>query len=338
MSGLSESDIELLEELISENYIREAKHPRLPLSIYNYTQKTQFEGHWNTITRRARGLVLDDSHDIIIKCPEKFFNVGEQFAADVDLPSARFSEKLDGYYISIKLDQDLGLIITSRGSFDNQYIEAVKKFLTDETIMRMVPGYTYFCELLQNFPGDEAIILTKHPTPKLVCWAIKDKDFNEIIPDEECPFPITKELSLAEAKLYLEQKVEGVVAQDKKTFERVKIKTDWFREHHRLLSDCTKKRVWELLSNGQQVKDLDIPDEFIRQMEEWEDEIQYDYSLISLAVKNEYEPRKHLSDKEIALDDSLSKEMKTLIFTLKKKGTDALRTQIWQKIKPSNVV
>lgn len=336
--NLSKQDIDDLASLVNDGYVRKAEHPKLPLSIYNYSQKTQFEGNWNKITRQTRGLVLDDDYKIIVKCPEKFFNKDEPLAAKVNLANARISEKLDGYYISIKLDSDYGLIITSRGSFANQYIDAVQKFIPDDIILQMVPDYTYFCELLQNFPGDEAIILTKHPIPKLVCWAIRDQNFNEIIPDEECPFPIAKELSLAEAKQYLKQRVEGVVAQDLDTFERVKIKTQYFIDHHKILADCTKKRVWELLSEGKQVSDLDIPDEFMTQMKEWEDEIQYDYSLISLAVTNEYEPRKHLSDKDIALDDSLSKEMKTLIFTLKKRGKDALSKQIWQLVKPRNMV
>jgi len=336
--NLSEQDIDDLISLVDDGYIRKVDHPRLPLSIYNYSQKTQFEGNWNKITRQTRGLVLDSNYKIVIRCPEKFFNQGEPLAAEINLMNARISEKLDGYYISIKLDSDWGLIVTSRGSFKNQYIDAVDKFLTDEILLKMTPNYTYFCELLQNFPGDEAIILTKHPVPKLVCWAIRDENFNEIIPDEECPFPIAKELSLAEAKEYLKQKVEGVVAQDLKTFERVKIKTQYFINHHRLLSDCTKKRVWELLSSGQRIQDLDIPDEFMRQMEVWEDELQYNHSLIFLAVKNEYEPRKHLSDKDIALDNSLSKEMRSLIFTLKKRGDEALNKQIWQLIKPRNMV
>ena len=335
---LNDEDISDLIDSINDGYVRKANHPTLPLSIYNYTQKTQFEGNWTPITRQTRGLVLDDNYNIIIKCPEKFFNKDEPLAAPVDLMNARISEKLDGYYISIKLDSDWGLIITSRGSLDNKYIEAAKSFIDDECVLRMTQNYTYFCELLQNFPGDESVILTKHPIPKLVCWAIRDENFNEIIPDDTCPFPIAKELSLGEAKLYLKQRVEGVVAQDLKTFDRVKIKTEYFIKYHRLISDCTKKRVWEILSAGDKIENLDIPDEFIPQMQEWQDELLYDHNLIQSVVHNELEKRCDWADKQIALDDTLSPEMKTFIFTLKKKGLEPLSQQIWQKIKPTNVV
>lgn len=332
--NLTTQEIDDINSLVKEGYIRKSDHPKLPLSIYNYSTKTQFEQHWTPATRMCRGLVLDNHYDIIIRCIPKFFNQGEPLAAKVDLTNARISEKSDGYLIQVKVDSDWGLIITSRGSFDNKYIEAAKEFITDEVLLKMTPNYTYFCELLQNFPGDEAIILTKHPTPKLVCWAIKDENFNEIVPDDECPFPIAEELSLAEAKLYLEQRVEGIVAQDLKTFERVKVKTDYFIKHHRILSDCTKKRVWEILSEGGRVQDLDIPDEFMPQMIGWQVDLLLNFNLLKEQAQYESNKRINLTDKQIALDSSISPEIKTRIFTLKKKGLSSLEKQIWKDLKP----
>lgn len=326
-----------LQNEINSNNIRVGVNSNLPLKIYNYTSQAQFSENWNEVTMTCRGLILDDKGNVVVLPPPKFFNRGEKFAAPVDLLNARISEKLDGMMIIIKMDNDYGLIITSRGSFDNKYIEAAKKFLTDEIILKLVPNYTYFCELLQNFPGDEAIILTQHPIPKLVCWAIMDDSFNEIIPDEECPFPIAQELSLVEAKQYLEQKVEGVVAQDLKTKERIKIKTEWFLEHHRLIANCTKKRVWEILSDGGKIEDLNIPDEFMDKVKTWEDELTFDFSLIITAVENETRKRFNWSDKYVALDNTLSPKMKTYIFTARKKGRKALDDLIWKDLKPKMV-
>ena len=335
--NLSSEDVDELKRLVKEGYIRRSIHPTLPLSIYNYSTKTQFEQFWTPTTRMSRGLVLDNTYDIVIKCVPKFFNQGEELAAKVNLTNARISEKLDGVLIQVKLDSDWGLIITSRGSFDNKYIEAAKQFITDEAILKVTPNYTYFCELLQNFPGDEAIILTQHPVPKLVCWAIKDENFNEIIPDEECPFPIAQELSLAEAKLYLKQKVEGIVAQDLKTKERIKLKSEWFIKNHRLISDCTKKRLWEILSEGGRVQDLDIPDEFMPQMKEWQQELLLDFNLKVANTQTALKRRANLSDKEIALDNTLHPALKSYLFTLKKRGLEALSTQIWKDLKPKMV-
>lgn len=337
MISFDESWFQLLDEEIEAGNVRVAKSPDKPLKIYNYTQKAQFSEHWNEVTRKTRGLILNNKNPVVVP-PEKFFNLGEKFAANVDLNNARISQKSDGYMIMVKVDSDWGLIIASRGSFDNKYVEAAKKFLTDDVVSKLISGYTYFCELCQNFPGDESIILTKHPIPKLVCWAIKDENFNEIIPDDKCPFPIVQELSLPEAEKYLQQKVEGVVAQDLETGQRVKIKTKYFLENHRLISDCTQKRVWEILSSGGKVENLDIPDEFMPQMKEWQDELLYNHHLIQSVVQNEFNARVDWTDKQIALDDALSPEMKAFIFTLKKKGLNSLSEQIWTKLKPRNVL
>ena len=336
--NLNKQDIKDLISLVNDGYIRKSDHSVFPLSIYNYTPKTQFEGYWTPITRKTRGLVLDNKYNIIIKCPEKFFNQNEPLAPHINLSNARISEKLDGYYISIKLDSDWGLIITSRGSFNNKYTEAVKSSITDDIVLKMAPNYTYFCELLQNFPGDESIILTKHLVPKLVCWAIKDENFNEIIPDDTCPFPIAKELSLPEAKQYLKQKVEGVVAQDLTTFERVKIKTEYFVKYHRLISNCTEKRVWEVLSAGGRVENLNLPDEFMPQMKKWQQEFLLDFNLKVANTQTALKRRANLSDKEIALDNTLHPTLKSYLFTLKKRGLEALSAQIWRDLKPHNVV
>lgn len=334
---LQDKDISDLIDLLAQGYIRKADHPDLPLSIYNYTQKTQFEGHWTPVTRQARGLILDDEYDIIVKPPEKFFNYDDPLAENVERNHARYSAKLDGYMIIVKKDSEWGLIVASRGSFTTQYAEAAKNFITKEVIEKMVPDWSYFCELCQNFPGDEAIILTQHPVPKLVCWAIRDKDFNEVIPDDTCPFPIAKELSLFEADQYLTEKVEGVVAQDLTTFERVKIKTPWFLEHHRLLSDCTKKRAWEILSNYQKIDDLDIPDEFMAQMKQYEKEIGQEFDAVWKEVQNAKFATANLTDKELGLLDKYQ-ELKPLIFLLRKNRTFECFEKIWQKIKPRNVV
>lgn len=325
-----------LKKNVQNGYVRVAEHPTLPLKIYNYTPKAQFESEWNPITRMCRGLVLDSQYNIIIECPQKFFNLGEPLAAKVDLLNARISDKLDGYYISCKIDSEYGLIITSRGSFLNKYTIAAQSFLNDDIVLKMARDYTYFCELLQDFPGDESIILTKHPIPELVCWAIKDQDYVEIAPDEDCPFPRAKTFSFAEAKLYLEQNVEGVVAQDPKTLERVKIKTPFYLEMHRLISQCTPLRAWEIVSTGRNIAELNIPDEFMPQMQAWESELNCAFEMKMARIGKCCEKTKGLSDKELALDTRYTPEMKSYIFAWRKKPDFVLSEMVWKTLKPKN--
>jgi RNA ligase len=52
-------DRDLLAEMIDGGYVRAQTHPALPLTIYNYTEKAQYENIWNPVTLACRGLVVD---------------------------------------------------------------------------------------------------------------------------------------------------------------------------------------------------------------------------------------------------------------------------------------
>lgn len=327
-----------IEDMVESGYIRNGQCD-VGLSIYNYTQKTQYEQNWNDQTRVCRGLVLDESGKIIIKPPQKFFNVGEPNAAKIDVQNAIISEKLDGYYIAIKWDPTYGLVVTSRGSFDNKYTEAAKAFITEEVeeLLKKKMNHTFFCELLQDFPGDESIIVTKHGDPKLVCWAYMDDKYHELPPNENGIFLSAKQFSTyPEAKKYLEQQVEGVVARDRKTNSRVKIKTEWFIKMHRLISDCTKRRVWELLKSDARVEELDIPDELYGQMADWQDELLAKFidkrTDIDCWAARVYAQK--WTKKEIALSEEIPKEYKPVIFNLLKGDKKRADEQIWDWLKP----
>ena len=321
-----------LEKYIEGGYIRVAKHPSKPLFIYNYTPKTQAERKWDNVTMACRGLVLDDGQNIIIKPPKKFFNQGEPEVADVSLFTSIITEKLDGYYISIKQDPLYGLIVTSRGSFDNKYIDAVLGLLTDTELNHLRVGYTYFLELLKDFPGDESIIVTKHPIPKVVCWAIKDNNFQEL-PPESGPFEAVKRLTFPQIGNYLQHEVEGVVLQNPETFEREKVKTAWYLQMHRLISDCTPKRVWEILKEGKKVEDYDFPDEFLPQLKKYQSDLQgqeraFLLQLLPILVKTS-----ELSDKQLGQAKEVPPELKPFLFSIRK----AIREPLWKRLKPKNL-
>lgn len=325
---------EKLAQHISNGYIRVQQHPTKPLNIYNYTSKAQIEGVWDEVTRKCRGLVLDTSGNVIIECPEKFFNKGEPNAADIDWLNCSISEKLDGYYISFKIDYNYGMIITSRGSFDNQYVRAVHKFLDKIIVPKLKLNWTYFCELLEDFPGDEGIIVMRHPTPELVCWAIKDDLYKEHDPSESKALPFARRLTRKEMDKYLKDKVEGVVVRDDTTFARVKVKTDWFIKMHAIISNCTEKRVWENLRNGIKLEDLDIPDELYNQMRVWENGLRNKYFDEAHYIEDVKEETCNLTNKEIALNPHIEPRVKSYLFTLRKGDYKKLEEMIWKNIKP----
>lgn len=318
-----------------DGYIRASRHPNLPLTIYNYTQKATNDEKWDKVTEFCRGLILDDSEQIIIRGPKKFFNRGEKWAAKFDISKSIISEKLDGYYISIKLDSHYGLIINSRGSFCNKYTTAAEKLITSRIRGQIRENIEYFLELLQNFDEDAGIIVTKHPFPRLVCWAMRESG-KEVLPTKEnCPFEIARRMTFNEATKYLEinpEGKEGVVVFDLETEERVKIKTDWFLKTHRIIADCTKRRVWEIVSSGGNIKDLELPNEFLNQMLEWEEELKLKVDLEFERLKNLADKYSQLSDKELGLYEMDSYE-KSAIFSLRKGRSESVLKMIYMRYK-----
>ena len=58
--------------LVSERF-----DPKTGYSIFNYTAKCQYDGVWNDITMKCRGLIMSQDGEIIARPFEKFFNLGE---------------------------------------------------------------------------------------------------------------------------------------------------------------------------------------------------------------------------------------------------------------------
>lgn len=329
---ITEAWLNKLTQHIENGYIRASKHPTKPLKIYNYTQKTTYEGLWDEVTMTCRGLVLDERFNIIVPAPKKFFNQSEPQAPKISLNECEIYEKADGYYISIKSDPQYGLVITSRGSFDSQYAQAASDLLKGLN-PNLTEGISYFCELLQTFEGDENIIVSRYTTPQLKCWAVRDAN-GHYLPLADAPFDLVKHIPPADLDDYLSQEVEGVVLFNPNTAERVKVKTKWFLDRHRLIANCTPRRVWEVLSSGQEVQDLDLPDEFYPTMLAIQTDLKTHFKHEWDRLEDLAETVEHLSDKELGLNTEISPADKGAIFLIRKDRTQDLLTRIWRGLRP----
>lgn len=66
--------LEKLNKYYDEGLLYKQVHPTLPLTIWNYTEKVQYENLWDEITLMCRGLVTDDKGSIVARPFKKFFN------------------------------------------------------------------------------------------------------------------------------------------------------------------------------------------------------------------------------------------------------------------------
>ena len=91
---------ETLDKYVEEGWLIRQSHPTLPLSIYNYSQSTQYEKHWDDITLACRGVITDDeTGKVIIKPFPKFFNYEELPANMIPWSNSDYvyvQEKMDG--------------------------------------------------------------------------------------------------------------------------------------------------------------------------------------------------------------------------------------------------
>jgi len=70
--------LETLEKYYKEGWLIKQTHPELPLTIWNYSQTTQYEGKWDEVTLMCRGLVTyNETGEIVARPFKKFFNLEE---------------------------------------------------------------------------------------------------------------------------------------------------------------------------------------------------------------------------------------------------------------------
>jgi RNA ligase len=69
----------LLGEMLDGGYVSRRFHPEFPeLAILNYTEKTAYEGKWNEVTLKSRGLIYNtDTFEVLARPFKKFFNYGQ---------------------------------------------------------------------------------------------------------------------------------------------------------------------------------------------------------------------------------------------------------------------
>lgn len=202
------------------------------------------------IVREARGLILKKpDYKVVRMAYLKFFNYGEDNAADIDWASARASEKLDGSLISYWYDEDEWHIST------NSTIDAFDAPLEDKTYhnfgelvlkaaenmhldtSKFNPNHIYTFELCT--PINRVVI--KHDDFYLYHTLTRDKTtLEEIEEDIGIPKPAQYIINGGHADPYdfkelvnsFDDTHEGIVVKDKYN-NRVKIKTaEYVRLHY----------------------------------------------------------------------------------------------------------
>jgi hypothetical protein len=306
-----ELNLDILNQYVNEGWVVVNDHPYLPLSIYNYSRKTQYDGKWDDVTQQCRGLIVDKSTGKILVRPfKKFFNYEE--LAGSKFKESKLPTKCDYVYVQEKMDGSLGILFY----YDNQWVMATRgSFVSEQAIKGLdivkskynldswMKEYGYLVEII--YPenrivveyGEEKVVFLSvvlnesynfeptndtelHWTTACAVLNANGVKKGDIVKTEQ-HFNYSEELftSLKEKN---EENKEGFVFRFQPGNLRVKIKFEEYVRLHKLMTQISTYDIWEHLKEGKDILEIlnNVPDEFDKWIKETANTIRYHHYMV----------------------------------------------------------
>ena len=282
--------LEKLNKYYEDGLLYKQVHPSLPLTIWNYTEKVQYENLWDEVTLMCRGLVTDDTGDIVATPFQKFFNIEE----------GKF-EPTEKFEVYEKMDGSLGIVfwyrgqwvVATRGSFTSDQANKAREILRKYNTDIMFRHLTFCFEII--YP-ENRIVLDYGDDEKLVLLGTFDKNGKETDSEiwSQWGFDVVKKYDgindYKELKEMVKNDQEGFVVKFSNG-DRIKVKGVEYLRLHKIMTNVTTTGIWEYLKNGEDVMELlkDVPDEFYKKIENYIKDLRYYYFQISEDVGKKFD-------------------------------------------------
>jgi len=337
-------DINILNDYIEKGLVVKNDHPTLPLSIYNYSRTTQYEGKWDNITKSCRGLILDREGNVVAKSFDKFFNLEEHNPEEIPNEEFEVYEKLDGS-LGILFWYQGKWILASKGSFISDQAIKGKNILNSKYNVEPIPkGYTTLVEIIYpenrivcSYGNDEVLVVLS-----MVSNASgKELDYDSLLKiNEETGLPVIKKYDGIQdyktLKTLISKDREGYVVRFRNGF-RIKIKGDEYIRLHRILTGFSNVDIWEYLKDKKDLNELldKVPDEFdtwvrntVNELNSQFDSIEKEYQWIFKVTKRV----EGIEDRKIFAEYAMKYKHPSILFSmLDNKNYDEI---IWKLIRP----
>jgi T4 RnlA family RNA ligase len=293
--------LDILEKYHNDGLLLKQTHPALPLTIWNYSPKVQYESLWDDITIQCRGLVTDFEGNIVARPFKKFFNYEELKPEDIPNETFDVFEKLDGS-LGILFNYKGEWVLATRGSFTSDQAKKGWEILQKYDYKRLIEDKTYLFEIIYK----ENRIVVDYDYEDLIILGVIDnndgyeyKIFDERIHLEGIRFVnMYRNLGFKFVKKYdgikdystlkeiIKDDEEGFVIRFQSGF-RMKIKGEEYKRLHRILTNISNRNIWEYLKDGKPLDELidKVPDEFY----DWVKETKENFENEFQKIKEEYE-------------------------------------------------
>lgn len=270
-------DLDVLNKYVKDDLLVVQHHYSYPLSIYNYSRKTQYEGKWDEITLQCRGLIIDRNTGEIIARPfRKFFNI-EELEWKVPSGTPKIYAKEDGSLGIVFYYADKWHVAT-RGSFASEQAERANQMLNEKYskgsvgLNSLKKEWTYLTEII--YPENRIVLNYNHQSKMILLGAVETSTGIDIDVDTigfqpfERPYKYSNfgsSTSFKELKQLDTEGEEGFVLRWDDGF-RVKIKFENYIKLHAIVTNLTIKSLWELKISGktdQEIYDMIEVDELV---------------------------------------------------------------------------
>lgn len=279
------------------------KHEVLPLNIYNYTNKVQYDRNWNAVTLNCRGLILDNDFNLVARPFSKFFNFTEQIPDPIIFGKPCVAaDKMDGSLGILYPLPSGDYAVATRGSFtSDQALWATNWFRKTYPDYTQPSGVTTLVEII--YP-DNRIVLDYQGYEGLVLLSAIDNETGADIEHWNIDWwtgdraELFLDLTTADDAYHYANRnefddKEGLVLTWYKYQQpayRLKIKNAEYVRLHGIIHNFSKKRVWESLRAGDNFMDAlaDVPDEFYQMVKEIVGDLQAKFDAIDYQAKVDF--------------------------------------------------
>ena len=333
--------LETLEKYYEDGYLIKQVHPTLPLTIWNYSQTTQYEKKWDEITLMSRGLVTENVTGKIVARPfKKFFNI-EEGMHNVGTGEFEVFEKMDGS-LGILFNYEGKWVFASRGSFTSDQAIKFKEIFDKKYITTLDDSFTYMFEII--YPENRIVVDYEGLEDIVMLGKIRTNCGTEYDVEwyKDCGFNVVKKYDgikdFKELKEIINDNQEGFVVHFNSTGSKMKVKGEEYVRLHRIMTQVSTKSIWEILANGGNMEEIlvNVPDEFYDKIREYEEDLIHHYNFMEATIRAEFKVSNTkmgvvLDDKSFALRIA-NNPLKGFLFSLRKDKD--IKKAIWNFIKP----